>query len=138
MNIRKRPKEDKENSRQNLYRIKNSRAFSAFVKRRQEEFEQLHRTSQDEQEEGDQLKQNIDQLKEEYNSKVKENKILLTKIHSSEQEQKKMLDLKNKIRDFLKSNVEDKKKVNSEMEIFFLKKEVLNLNQKLQEKSNKI
>lgn len=39
-----------------------------------------------------------------------------------------MADLKNKIKDFLKSNNEDKKKVNSEMEIFFLKKEVLNLN----------
>lgn len=59
---------------------------------------------------------------------MRENKILLTKIHSSKQEQKKMLDLKNKIKDFLISNNEDKKKVNSEMEIFFLKKEVLNLN----------
>lgn len=59
---------------------------------------------------------------------MRENKILLTKIHSSKQEQKRMADLKNKIKDFLKSNNEDKKKVNSEMEIFFLKKEVLNLN----------
>lgn len=49
-----------------------------------------------------------------------------------------MFELKKKIKDFLKSNNEDKKKANNEMEIFFLKKEVLNLNQKLQEKSNKI
>ena len=49
-----------------------------------------------------------------------------------------MLELKNKIKDFLKSNNEDKKKVNSEMEIFFLKKEVLQLNQRLQEKIHKI
>lgn len=84
------------------------------------------------------LKEKIVELKEEYNRKVRENKILLTKIHSSKQEQKKMLELRNKIKDFLISNNEDKKKVNSEMEIFFLKKEVLNLNQKLQVKSNKI
>ena len=61
------------------------------------------------------------ELKEEYNLKIEENKIIHTKIHSSHQEHKKMSDLKKKIKDFLKSNNEDKKKVNSEMEIFFLK-----------------
>ena len=88
----------------------------------------LHRDAEEEKEENEQLKEKIVELKEEYNNKVRDNKILLTKIHSSKQEQKKMLDLKNKIKDFLISNNEDKKKVNSEMEIFFLKKEVLNLN----------
>lgn len=49
-----------------------------------------------------------------------------------------MRELKKKIQDFLKSNSDDKKKVNREMEIFFLKKEVLNLNKILQNKSKNI
>ena len=130
--------QQKENLRTNKYKIKNQRAFSAFAEKRKLEFGLLHRDAEEEKEENEQLKEKIVELKEEYNNKVRDNKILLTKIHSSKQEQKKMLDLKNKIKDFLISNNEDKKKVNSEMEIFFLKKEVLNLNQKLQVKSNKI
>lgn len=129
---------NKENQKWNKYKIKNQRAQSAFLKKRQMQFKMLHRDEVEEKEENEMLKEKIAEMKEEYNEKVRENKILLTKIHSSKQEQKKMFDLKNKIKDFLISNNDDKKKVNSEMEIFFLKKEVLNLNQKLQAKSSKI
>ena len=77
-------------------------------------------------------------MKEQLNKRKNENKIIRTKIHSALQEKKKMGELKKKIREFLKSNQEDKKKVNSEMEIFFLKKEILSLNKNLYEKTMKI
>ena len=49
-----------------------------------------------------------------------------------------MGELKKKIKSFLKQNNNDKKKVNNEMEVFFLKKEILSLNKQLYEKTTKI
>jgi len=74
------------------------------------------------------LKKKIVELKELLNKRLEENKIIHTKIHASNQEKKKMFELKKKINQFLKSNNNDKKKVNNEMEVFFLKKEILSLN----------
>lgn len=84
------------------------------------------------------LKKKIVELKELLNKRLEENKIIHTKIHASNQEKKKMFELKKKINQFLKSNNNDKKKVNNEMEVFFLKKEILSLNKQLYEKVGKI
>ena len=113
--------------------IKNNRVYSAFLLKRRK----IVKNPIFEKKRNYLLKIQIEKIKEELNQKKTENLKLNTKIQSSEQEMKKMNELKKKIKDFLKSNKDDKKKVKNEMEIFFLKKDILNLNKKIQVILNK-
>lgn len=57
------------------------------------------------------LTKRIMTVKNDINDYKTKNKTIITKILSSESEKKKLVELKEKIDDFLKSNNEDKKKI---------------------------
>ena len=82
MRREKRMKNLKENKSQTIT-LMQQRAFSAFVDHRNKQFKELHVSPKQVMAEKILLKEEIESLKELYNQKQNQNKILLTKIHSS-------------------------------------------------------